>query len=195
MNTTGVCRAVIRSVIGAAVVLAAITGCSRGDGGAPMETAPGPTGAALTTPPPPVLPAPFAQVDQDDPIAVMVAGIQAMFSYRPASDSGQADAANRAAPLLDERYYDANVTSFPALVAIPGGQWEQWRAAQARTKTTVTVTADDHPADLPAKVSRVLAVRVDVLGPDQHLIDTVRFAAYTTVTRLGVWRISAVGVR
>lgn len=172
----------------------ALVGCGRSDDhDHPMDE--GGSTQSLTVPADPTLPEPFSSVDQSDPEAVMVAAAQALFSYTPGADTNQIDAANRAAPLLDERYYTDNASSFIALAPITGRQWESWRERSAVATATATVTADNHPEDKPAKVSRVVAVTVTAVDAGGREIDRVPFAAYMTATKLGVWRVSAVMVR
>ncbi|QXC46913.1 hypothetical protein [Rhodococcus qingshengii] len=176
------------------IAVLVLAGCGRSDDhDHPMDEG-GPT-QSLTVPADPTLPEPFSSVDQSDPEAVMVAAAQALFSYTPGADTNQIDAANRAAPLLDERYYTDNASSFIALAPITGRQWESWRERSAVATATATVTADNHPEDKPAKVSRVVAVTVTAVDAGGREIDRVPFAAYMTATKLGVWRVSAVMVR
>lgn len=181
-------------VAAAAVIALALTGCGDSDDHThPMDDG-GPS-QSLTAPALPALPAPFSGVDQNDPEAVMIAAAQTLFSYTPAVDTNQLDAANRAAPLLDERFYAENAGSFIALAPITGRQWEQWRQQNAVAAATATVTADDHPQDKSAKVSRVVAVTVTAANPAGQVVDSTSFAAYMSATKLGVWRVSAVMVR
>ncbi|NKS56576.1 hypothetical protein GS504_03265 [Rhodococcus hoagii] len=184
-------RALAAAVVGAALLA---TACSNGgDTEEPMDAG-GPT-SSLTAPAPPALPAPYTDVDQTNPESVMVAAAQALFSYTPAADRNQLDAVNRAAPLLDERYYNDNAQSLIALAPITGRQWEQWREEKAVVTATATVTSDEHPEDKPAKVSRVVAVQVNATDPSGRTVDSISFAAYMTATKLGVWRVSGVMVR
>ena len=181
-------------LVAAVAVALAAAGCgSDSEANAPMDPG-GPT-ASLSAPPPPALPAPFAGVDQSNPESVMVAAAQTLFSYAPATDRNQLDAVNRAAPLLDERYYSDNAGSLIALAPITGRQWAQWAEQQAIVTATATVTNDEHPEDKPAKVSRVVAVQLDATDPSGRSIDSTSFAAYMTATKLGVWRVSGVMVR
>lgn len=154
----------------------------------------GPT-TALTTPAPPSLPDAFAGVDQNDPESVLVAAAQTLFSYTPVTDASQAAAADRAAPLIDERFYRENRAGFLVMAPVPGSQWDRWRQQNAVVTARATITADDHPADAPARVSRVVALTQTATTSDGVVVDQNTFAAYMTVTRLGVWRVSAIAVR
>ncbi|MFZ2174381.1 MAG: hypothetical protein WAW17_10145, partial [Rhodococcus sp. (in: high G+C Gram-positive bacteria)] len=145
----------IRGSIAAAIVTVTLlaAGCGSSDdghdpAGEPMDSG-GPT-AALTTPPPPPLPDSFAGVDQNDPEAVMVAAAQALFSYRPATDPSQAAGAERAEPLLDERFYAENKAAFSVLAPITGAQWDRWASENAVVTARAAVTGDNHPPDAPA---------------------------------------------
>lgn len=185
-------------VAAALVVMTAVAGCGSSDGDdrdhghEPMDSG-GPT-SVLTTPPPPPLPDRFAAVDQNDPESVMVAAAQALFSYTPATDPSQAAGAERAAPLLDERFYTENKPAFTVLAPITGGQWDRWASENAVVTARAAVTADDHPVDAPAKVSRVVAVTQTATAPSGAVLDESTLAVYMTATRLGVWRVSALTV-
>lgn len=154
----------------------------------------GPTGA-LSTPPPPSLPERFAGTDQTDPESVIVAAAETLFSYDPIADTNQAAAAERAKPLLDEQFYDENTLSFSVLAPISGNRWQQWRDEQAVVTATARITDDDHPADAPARISRVVAVDVVATAPTGREVDRMNWAAYMSATKLGVWRVNAVAVR
>ncbi|MFF2113774.1 hypothetical protein [Rhodococcus koreensis] len=189
-------RGSVAAAMVAAVLLAA--GCGSSDdghdhGAEPMDSG-GPT-AALTTPPPPQLPEQFSGVDQNDPEAVMVAAAQALFSYTPATDPTQAAGADRAAPLLDERFYAENKAAFSVLAPITGAQWDRWASANATVTARAAVTGDNHPPDAPARISRVVAVTQTATTPAGAVLDESTLAVYMSATRLGVWRVSALTVR
>ncbi|QYA99632.1 hypothetical protein I1A62_00435 (plasmid) [Rhodococcus sp. USK10] len=190
----------IRGSVAAAMVAAALfaAGCGSSDdghdhGAEPMDSG-GPT-AALTTPPPPQLPEQFNGVDQNDPEAVMVAAAQALFSYTPATDPTQAAGADRAAALLDERFYAENKAAFSMLAPITGAQWDRWASANATVTARVAVTGDNHPPDAPARISRVVAVTQTATTPTGAVQGESTLAVYMSATRLGVWRVSALTVR
>ncbi|MCZ4645125.1 hypothetical protein [Rhodococcus erythropolis] len=188
-----------RNTVAAALLAGALllTGCGSGGDGHddhPLDEG-GPADSSLTTPPPPPLPATFDGVDQNDPESVMVAAAQALLSYRPAEEVNQLAAAQRAAPLFDERYYSDNAGSFIALAPITGKQWQSWAEDNAIVTATANVTSDEHPADQPAKVSRVLAVTQTAVTAQGTPLSSTTFAVYMSATKLGVWRVSAVSVR
>ncbi|MBC2644306.1 MULTISPECIES: hypothetical protein [unclassified Rhodococcus (in: high G+C Gram-positive bacteria)] len=190
----------IRSSVAAAMVTATLlaAGCGSSDDGhdhaaKPMDSG-GPT-AALTTPPPPPLPEQFSSVDQNDPEAVMVAAAQTLFSYTPATDPTQAAGADRAAPLLDERFYAENKAAFSVLAPITGAQWDRWTSANATVTARAALTGDNHPPDAPARISRVVAVTQTATTPAGAVLDESTVAVYMSATRLGVWRVSALTVR
>ena len=198
MTTKVRTRSRVGLVTAALVVMTAVAGCGGSDGDdhdhghEPMDSG-GPT-SVLTTPPPPALPDRFAAVDQNDPESVMVAAAGALFSYTPATDPSQAAGAERAAPLLDERFYAENKPAFTVLAPITGRQWDRWASENAVVTARAAVTSDDHPADAPAKVSRVVAVTQTATAPGGAVLDESTLAVYMTATRLGVWRVSALTV-
>ncbi|TSD39711.1 hypothetical protein LRL17_30400 (plasmid) [Rhodococcus qingshengii] len=188
-----------RNTAAAALLAGALLLAGCGSGGDGHDNHPldegGPADSSLTTPPPPPLPGAFAGVDQNDPESVMVGAAQALFSYAPAEEANQLAAAQRAAPLFDERYYSENSGSFIALAPITGKQWQSWADEGAIVTASASVTSDEHPADQPAKVSRVLAVTQTATTPEGKPLSSTTFAAYMSATKLGVWRVSAVAVR
>lgn len=189
-------RGSVATAMVTAVLLAA--GCGSSDDGhdhaaEPMDSG-GPT-ATLTTPPPPELPEQFSGVDQNDPEAVMVAAAQALFSYTPATDPTQAAAADRAAALLDERFYAENKAAFSVLAPITGARWDRWASENATVTARAAVTGDNHPPDAPARISRVVAVTQTATTPAGAVLGESTMAVYMSATRLGVWRVSALTVR
>lgn len=165
--------------------------------GSAPTTVPSPptTPPALTTTPPPALPDTLAGANENDAESVMLAAARTMLSYAPDKDVNQSAAAQRAAPLLDERYYAANADSFIALAPITGKQWQNWADDHAIVIATASIAGDEHPADQPAKVSRVLAVTQTATGPDGKELSKNTFAVYMSAVKIGVWRVSAVAVR
>ncbi|MCZ9635039.1 hypothetical protein [Rhodococcus sp. BH5] len=183
----------------AATAMVLLAGCGGGSGEAGGTDSGELHGTPQSfTPPPeatPTLPDQFAAVDQFQPDSVMVAALETLFSYQPTVDLGQGEAAQRAAPLMDERFYRENAASMTALAPITGKRWQSWRGAGATVQARASITTDQHPPDLPASYSRVVAITVAAIAPDGAQIDTASWAAYATVTKLGVWRLSAVTVR
>lgn len=165
--------------------------------GSAPTTVPSPPTAppALTTTPPPALPDTLAGANENDAESVMLAVARTLLSYAPGKDVNQSAAAQRAAPLLDERYYAANADSFIALAPITGKQWQNWADDHAIVIATASIAGDEHPADQPAKVSRVLAVTQTATGPDGKELSKNTFAVYMSAVKIGVWRVSAVAVR
>ncbi|WP_072713728.1 hypothetical protein [Rhodococcus rhodnii] len=186
-------RGALIAIVATAALVLAGCGSNDHDHDHPMDQ--GGPAAASTTPPPPPLPAPFTDVDQDDAEAVLVAAAESLFSYRPAEQSSQVDAAAATRPLLDDRFFAANEAGFGVLAPITGAMWERWRSQGAAVTATAQVTSDAHPADQPARISRVLAVTVTAHAPDGTELDRMQWPVYMSATKLGVWRVSAVAVR
>ena len=119
----------------AMVLLTACGGGSEEAGGTDSHELHG-TPQSFTAPPEatPALPDQFATVDQLQPDSVMVAALETLFSYQPTVDLGQGEAAQRAAPLMDERFYRENAASMAALAPITGKRWQSWRTFRRRTR-------------------------------------------------------------
>lgn len=139
---------------------------------------------------------PFTTIDPADPIAVMHAGLETLFTYQPDKDTTQLDAARRAEPLLGPAGIDAG---FAALAPITGAQWRQWAQAHATVKATVAIPAGNDNPDTPTRVSRVVTITHRVTDPAGQPIGRppIPFAVYTTVTKdtTGVWHITRLSVQ
>lgn len=168
---------------------------------APLSIAPGVDPQTTTqhpgqSTPPPKFPPPFASVDPTDPIAVMQAGLQMVFTYRPASDATQIDAARRALPLLGPAGVDAG---FASLAPITGAQWRQWKTADAAAIAAVAIPAGNDNPDQPTTVSRTATVTHTVVNRAGRPVGRppVPFAVYATVTKnsAGTWHITRITVQ
>ncbi|MFI5782662.1 hypothetical protein [Nocardia sp. NPDC051570] len=137
-------------------------------------------------------PAPFDAVNPSDPSAVLAAASRTLFSYQ-SGDATQADAAQRAAPLLAHPVDD----SYQVLAPITGAQWRNWMTAGDRVVADVQVPARNDNPDQPTIASRVIAVTQHVLDPQGKPVEDRRLTAYATVTKdgQGVWRVTRISVQ
>ncbi|OLT47664.1 hypothetical protein BJF87_21760 [Gordonia sp. CNJ-863] len=165
----------------------------------PVTIAPGQdprTDASGTDSAPPRFAEPFTDVDPADPIAVMQAGLEALFTYRPGEDATQLAAARRAEPLLGPAGIDAG---FASLAPITGAQWRQWAQARASVKATVSIPASNDNPDTPTAVSRIVTITHQVTDPAGRPAGRPPspFAVYTTVSKdtTGAWRITRLSVQ
>lgn len=144
----------------------------------------------------PPLPAPFENVDQYSPEAVMEAAVETMFSWRPATDASPADAAQRARPLMEQRYYERAHSGFLVLAPVIGSEWDRWKSEDATdTRVEVEVTSDRHTPDQQATHARVLVVTADVVNDEGDTVGTKKFTVYASVSLMGVWRLSDLSVQ
>lgn len=99
----------------------------------------------------------------------IVAGLQAVFSYR-ASDSDPAGAAAaRAGDLLSPQYRASVDGTWALLAPITGAQWAQWKAQRATVSATARVLSDEHPPDTATSAARVATVCQTVTPGGQQL--------------------------
>lgn len=145
---------------------------------------------------PPRFAEPFTDIDPADPIAVMQAGLETLFTYRPSEDATQLAAARRAEPLLGPAGIDAG---FASLAPVTGAQWRQWAQARATVKATVAIPGGNDNPDTPTAVSRIATVTHQVTDSDGRPAGRppTPFAAYTTVTKdaTGAWHITRLSVQ
>ncbi|WP_280487504.1 hypothetical protein [Nocardia farcinica] len=140
-----------------------------------------PSGASIAPLPP--LPAPWTELDRNDPQTVAVAAVTALFDWRPADgDTGPETAVRRAKPLLTPRAAQ-DYRPYP----VPRQLWEQWMDRRAEIRTTTEVSSEQHPVDTDVTWQRKLVTRIDADG-------TAPFTAATlvTVTKQPVWTVTAV---
>lgn len=140
-------------------------------------------------------PQPFAAIDPTDPIAVLQAATETIFTYQPDRDSTQKDAALRAAALIAAPGVD---DGFATLAPITGKQWRRWADAHATVHATAIVPAVNDNPDTPTAVSRAVTITQDVIGPDRQPAPEklTPITAYCTARKQpdGTWRLSKIAV-
>ncbi|MDN5758936.1 MAG: hypothetical protein L0H59_10445 [Tomitella sp.] len=145
-----------RAAVAAALCLTLMAvGCgSGGDGGAGSPPAAStrtdsrPAAAQPTRssePAPDVTSVNPATIDRQNPEAVAIAAVEAIYTVEPAVDESAADAYERAAPLLTPRMIDAI-----RAIDSPSGSdpnWGKWKRKNAIVAATATIARQDKPID------------------------------------------------
>lgn len=166
----------------AVTVLAACSGTGNDDFGEHDDHGTGvPSGASIETLPP--LPPPWTDLDRDNPEAVAMAAVNALFDWRPAAgDTGPETACDRARPLLTPRAADS-YRPYP----IPRPLWESWMNTGADITTSSEISREQHPTDTAVTWQRKIATRI-------HTPEAGDLTATTliTVTKQPVWTVTAV---
>lgn len=160
------------------------------DAGRPTSPSSSPTQASLR------FPAPFDDVDPSDPIAVMEAALTTLFSYHPADDESQMEAAERAKPLLGTAGVDAG---FAALAPITGRQWRTWARDHQSVAAIARIPARGDNPDTDAIASRMAWVTQTVTDragrPAGRPLPPL--SVFVTVGKdpKGVWRVDRIAVQ
>lgn len=139
-----------------------------------------PSGASIETLPP--LPAPWTDLDRNNPESVALAAVNALFDWRPADgDTGPESARDRARPLLTPRAADSY-----RLYPIPRPLWESWMNTRATITASSEISSEQHPADTAVTWQRKITTRL-------HAPESGDFTATTliTVTKQPVWTVTA----
>ncbi len=141
-----------RSILTTAICasLLTLTGCAGGGSdSAPTTSSARPAVAqpapATTRPPVDITPVDTARLDWQDPEAVAVAALEAIYTISPGVDGDGTAAYERAAPLLTARVLD----SVRAITSPTGQdpQWDRWAQQGAIITAQATVLPQEHPAD------------------------------------------------
>jgi hypothetical protein len=186
-----------------AAVLAAMTvgtvACSRstdpdeGDRSRPDQSPPTSTidGKASPAPTASLPTVQTLQPDRGDPIEVGEALLTLIYTRNTVSEPGYSDSIRRAAPLMTPPLVADLTKPSPGVRPLP--QWVRWTNQRARVEATVTVAADEHPADTDRQVSRVfLVAEQPITDTGLHLREQTT-ASYVTMTKEGSqWSVSAV---
>ncbi|AYF78143.1 hypothetical protein D7D52_34810 [Nocardia yunnanensis] len=174
----------ILAAVALALTVAALAACSRGheDFGEHDDHGTGvPSGATVATLPP--LPAPWADLNRDNPEAVALAAVAALFDWRPADgDTGPESARDRARPLLTPRAADSYRP-----YQIPRPLWESWMNTRATITASSAISSEQHPAD--TEVSWQRKITTHVRGPEAGDLTATTLI---TVTKQPVWTVTAV---
>lgn len=125
----------------------------------PLTMQPGP--ASSTSP------CPSARICTAD--QAIVAGLQAVFSYRGADTDPAASAAARAGDLLSPTYRASVDGTWALLAPVTGAQWAQWKAERATVTARADVLSDEHPPDTATSAARVATVTQTVRPGGQTL--------------------------
>ncbi|MGW4719917.1 hypothetical protein [Nocardia sp. NPDC004260] len=138
------------------------------------EQGPGvPVGATIQALPP--LPSPWNALDRNDPAAVALAAVQAVFDWHPErGDTGTEAAARRAAPLLTPRAADS-YRRYP----IPRPTWQAWMDTATTITAETVIGAENHPPDTDATWHRKTFTTLTVTTPGKP---PTRFSVVSLVT-------------
>lgn len=142
-----------------------------------------PSGASIATLPP--LPSPWNTLDRNDPAAVVLAAVQAVFDWHPEhGDTGPEIAARRAAPLFSAR----GAQDYQPY-AIPLPTWQAWMDEKATVTAQTTIGTEQHPADTDAQWQRKTATTVTIVIADKPPI-TMTVISLITAQKQPVWTIT-----
>ncbi|WP_130915482.1 hypothetical protein [Nocardia cyriacigeorgica] len=136
---------------------------------------------------------PFDAVEACSAEAVLVAAVTAIFDYRPSEQRDQRAAFRSARPLMTGEFATRAEQAALAWAPITTSDWQHWATYATPITTTVRLTGDDHPPDIPTSVQRVLAVELQPAGQPG-----IGFAVYGHATRTDHekgWLLADLGVR
>ncbi|MEU6586549.1 hypothetical protein [Nocardia sp. NPDC046763] len=139
-----------------------------------------PSGASIATLPP--LPSPWNALDRNDPAAVAVAAVQAVFDWHPErGETGPETAAHRAAPLFSVRGGE-DYKPYP----IPRPTWQTWMDEKATVTAQTAIGAEQHPVDTDARWQRKTATTLTITAPGKPPI-TMTVISLITTQKQPVW--------
>ncbi|MFJ9370567.1 hypothetical protein ACIRRA_39935 [Nocardia sp. NPDC101769] len=139
-----------------------------------------PSGASIATLPP--LPSPWNALDRNDPAAVAVATVQAVFDWHPErGDTGPENAARRAAPLFSVRGAE-DYKPYP----IPRPTWQAWMDEKTTVTAQTAIGTEQHPADTAAQWQRKTATTLTITTPGKPPI-TMTVISLITTQKQPVW--------
>jgi hypothetical protein len=131
-----------------------------------------------------------ATVNQHDPVQVIQAAVQTIFSWQPGQDSSAIDAFVRARPYLSAPLAAQHLDLSPPDA---GTQWNQWATDRASITAKADVVPDEHPTDSPDTVFRVVAVTQSITTTDTAPQDALVFSVFVTaVNTPDGWRVDSV---
>lgn len=162
-----------------------------------------PTKSADTTPPPTAPPSistpspeatpPTADTSASGGETVARQSLITIFSWRPATDAGPADAYLRAKPNFSAALATAATDATAPAGRGPGLQWDQWRAANATITATVTLGCSGCPPDQPEQIARVATITQTVTTPGHPNTIEPSITVWITVIReAGIWRLDRI---
>lgn len=125
-------------------------------------------------------------LDQTNPDAVAQQMVRTFFGWDPATDSDSADAALRAAPLMDEELAASHAQSWSGMTRLPGRMFQQWKQDNATVEVQLVEHREQRPPDEPRHVRRGYTVHVLVSTGDR-----VDYDVHTELSELGWWRVDA----
>ncbi|GGM82011.1 hypothetical protein GCM10012275_60800 [Longimycelium tulufanense] len=160
----------------------ALAACTSSTATIPAAPAPSSTAATSATTPqaPPPVPRPDpATVNRTDPTAVSQAALELMYLVDTTSDTGWADAAHRALPLLSSRYAQGVRAGGGRT---PAGTWQEWTQHRAYTTVELKPSAETHPIDTTTQAHRPWLLTITPTGRDGWRGEPEQRAAFVTLT-------------
>lgn len=130
------------------------------------------------------------QPDRGDPVKVGEALLTLIYTRNSVTEPAYSDSIRRAIPLMTPQFAGDLTKPSPGVRPLP--QWVRWTNQRARVEATVTVAADEHPADTDQQVSRVYLVTEQPITDTGQYLNEQTTASYVTMTKEGShWSVSA----
>lgn len=127
--------------------------------------------------------------DRTDPLAVMLAMCEIVFTRDASQEPSYSSSYQRAADLMTPGLRTQLLQ--PAKAVRPLPQWVQWQNQNAHIRGGCAETADQHPADTADRRSRVLAVTESVTSSSGDVSAGDGAAVWATTSRVGgAWAVS-----
>jgi hypothetical protein len=143
-----------------------------------------PVGASIESQPP--LPAPWNLLNRNDPSAVAIAAVQAVFGWDPEQgDTGPETAAQRAVPLFTRRG-EAEYQPYP--VSRPA--WQEWMNEQAMITAVTTISTEEHPTDTAVTWHRKTVTTLTIAAPGKVPV-TMTVVSLVTEQKRPMWAIAS----
>jgi hypothetical protein len=187
MTLTSRCRAAVAI---AAVATVLVVGCGTDEG--PSSTSPttvnDPTASRANEPM--VLPtAASLNPDRTNALATILGMCEIVFTRDASTEESYSSSYRRAADLMTAELRGLLVQ--PPKDVRPLPQWVQWQNQNARIRGTCEESADQHPADTPTRVSRVIAVEESVTSDTGQTLSDADAAVWATATvERGRWSVA-----
>ncbi|MBU3063123.1 hypothetical protein KO481_16505 [Nocardia sp. NEAU-G5] len=134
----------------------------------------------------PPLPAMWNSLHRNDPAAMAIATVQAVFDWHPErGETGPETAAQRATPLFTPRAA-AEYQPYP----IPRPTWQQWMDEHATIAAITVISTEEHPADSEVSWHRKTATTLTITAPGKAPT-TLNVICLVTEQKQPLWTTSA----
>ena len=183
MTTTLTRRALLGVCI--ATVVAVGAGCGNdstdSDTTSATPSAAAPSTTVPVTPPAQLPTAGTVGVDRQSPVSVLLSACTIVFTRNTQTEPSYSSSYARAADLFTPELRTQLVQPPKGIRPLP--KWVDWQRAHAWARGTCTVASDEHPADTPTTVSRVLSVTEQPYDAHGQELTSTSPAVYAIVTR------------